>query len=133
MNLGDVQLTVKERVLVAHLTGEVDLSNAQAIEEAILLATPNHAVGVIFDLSEAEYIDSAGIQVLYRLREQLQNRGQELKLVIPGQSPAADALRLAGITQHLNITTTVREALAEEPSPPGAGGHPAPAGERRIQ
>jgi hypothetical protein len=43
------------------------------------------------------------IQLVYRLREQLQVRGQVLRLVIPDQSAAADALSLAGVRAHLEI------------------------------
>ena len=110
MNLGDVEVQVEETLLIARLTGEIDLSNAFNIEEAIALATPNTATAIILDLTQLEYIDSAGIGLIYRLREKLHARGQDLKLVIPGQSPAADALRLAGVAPHLTIMETVQEA-----------------------
>lgn len=111
MTLGDVQVELQDSVLVARLTGEVDLSNARGIEEAIALATPNHTASVIVDLSGLEYFDSAGIQLLYRLREQLRVRGQELRLVLPAGSPAFDALRLAGVMDQLATSDTLRDAL----------------------
>ena len=111
MTLGDVQLKLQDSVLVARLTGEVDLSNARGIEDAIAVATPNHAVCVVVDLSQLGYLDSAGIQLLYRLREQLQVRGQDLRLVLPAGSPAADALRLAGVIDQLRSSETLQEAL----------------------
>ena len=45
MKLADVQFSDHERVVVAQLTGEIDLSNADGIEAAIAEATPNHALG----------------------------------------------------------------------------------------
>ena len=110
MNLGDVELRVEDSLLIARLTGEVDISNATNIEEAIARAIPNHTVALILDLSDLEYIDSAGISLIYRLRQKLQVRGQDLKLVIPTDSPAADALRLAGVAPHLQIMESVQEA-----------------------
>src|SRR5579884_3742003 len=110
MNLGDVEVRVEDSVLIARLTGEVDLSNATSIEDAIASATPNHATAIILDLTDLTYIDSAGIGLVYRLRERLQVRGQDLKLVIPADSPAADALRLAGVAPHLQIMATLHEA-----------------------
>lgn len=111
MTLGDVQLELQDSVLVARLTGEVDLSNARGIEEAIALATPNHTTSVVIDLSGLDYFDSAGIQLLYRLREQLRVRGQGLRLVLPADSPASDALRLAGVIDQLNALETLPDAL----------------------
>lgn len=111
MNLSDLELTTADGVVLARLTGEIDLSNARRIEEAIVLAAPNHIQAVVLDLSSLEYLDSAGIQLLYELRQRLQIRGQGLGLVIPEESPAGDALRLAGVMAHLESHETVQSAL----------------------
>ena len=111
MSLGDVQISLEGRAVVVRVSGEIDLSNAAAIEQAIVLATPNHAELVLLDLSEVDYLDSAGIHLVYRLREKLQGRGQSLKLVMEGHSPAGDALKLAGVMEHLEIETSVQAAL----------------------
>ena len=112
MTLGDLDLELQDSVLVARMTGEVDLSNARVMEDAIVVATPNHATTVVVDLSRLDYLDSAGIQLLYRLREQLQMRGQDLRLVLPADSPAAEALKLAGVMDQLRTSDTLQEALA---------------------
>ena len=112
MTLGDLDLELQDSVLVARMTGEVDLSNARGMEDAIIVATPNHATTVVVDLSRLDYLDSAGIQLLYRLREQLQTRGQDLRLVLPADSPAAEALKLAGVIDQLRTSDTLQEALA---------------------
>jgi hypothetical protein len=38
-------------------------------------------------------------------------RGQDLRLVLPAASPAADALRLAGVIGQLRTWDTLEEAL----------------------
>lgn len=111
MTLGDVEINLEGRAVVVHVSGEVDLSNATGIEQAIVLATPNHAELVLLDLADVDYMDSAGIHLVYRLREKLHGRGQGLKLVMGDHSPAADALRLAGVMEHLEIRTSVEAAL----------------------
>jgi anti-sigma B factor antagonist len=93
------------------VTGEVDLSNATRICDAIGEATPNTALGVVLDMSRVDYLDSAGIHLIYRLRENLRARGQQLMLAIPADSPVQDSLRLAGVTQYLPIAASVDEAL----------------------
>jgi anti-anti-sigma factor len=97
---------------VARVTGEIDLSNANLIENAIAQATPSGAVGLILDVSALDYLDSAGIHLIYRLREKLSARGQGLRIVIPLQSPANDALRLAGVSDNIDTDATIDAALA---------------------
>jgi anti-anti-sigma factor len=83
------------------------------IETAILEATPNHAVALILDVTALGYLDSAGIHLVYKLREKLRARAQALRLVIPAESPANDALRLAGVPRNIETAETLDAALAE--------------------
>jgi anti-sigma B factor antagonist len=113
MSLGDVQITTQDAIVIAGLSGEVDMSNAQAIGQAIERGIPHEALGLVLDLSKLDYLDSAGIQLVYQLREDLRSRAQNLTLVIPEDSPPADALRLAGVSTHLRTYQTVEEALSQ--------------------
>jgi anti-sigma B factor antagonist len=113
VNLADIRFSDHDRVAVARLSGEIDLSNADSIESAITESTPNHALALILDVSALDYLDSAGIHLVYRLREKLRARGQSLRVVIPADSPANDALRLAGISQVVETAQTLEAALEE--------------------
>jgi anti-anti-sigma factor len=119
--LADVQFDIHGSVLVSTVTGEVDLSNATQIGDAVGEATPNTAHGVVLDLSRVDYLDSAGIHLIYRLRQNLRARGQTLMLVIPADSPVQDSLRLAGVTQHLSIAPSVDESLVALTSATASG------------
>ncbi len=116
MKLADVQFRSHEDVVIAHITGEVDLSNAGELGKALIDAIANDAWGLVLELGEVEHLDSAGIQLVYRLRADLRARGQGLLLVIPQRSTAHDALRLAGVSHHIQLAETVDEALAELPT-----------------
>jgi anti-sigma B factor antagonist len=111
MTLADVRFIERDGVGVAHLSGEIDISNAGELGSAVIDATPSRVIGVVIDLADVTYMDSAGVHLVYRLREILRARGQELQAVIPEQSPVDDALRLAGVKQHVNVAETVEEAL----------------------
>ncbi len=113
MKLADVQFSDRERVVIARLSGEIDLSNADSIENAIAEATPNQALALLLDVSALDYLDSAGIHLIYKLREKLRARGQTMRLVIPPHSPANDALRLAGVARNIDTAESVEAALAE--------------------
>jgi anti-anti-sigma factor len=113
MRLADVEFDSNDRGVVARVIGEIDLSNAASLGAALVDAMPNHERRLILDMSAVEYLDSAGIQLIYQLRERLHARGQNLALVIPTPSPSHDALRLAGLTQHVEMAETVEEAGAD--------------------
>ena len=117
MSLADVQITLAPNALVAHITGEIDMSNAEEMGATVIGATPNEAQGVVLDLSGVEYLDSAGIYVIFGMRSSLQARGQALILVIPPGSPVQDALRLSGAEHPGGVTEAVEEALRELDSP----------------
>lgn len=110
--LADVDFSERDDALVAQLIGEVDASNAVSIGSALADATPNRVLGVVLDLTGVSYMDSAGINMLYRLREGVRARGQTLTVVIPTGSPVNDALRLAGVDKHIQRAETIDEALS---------------------
>lgn len=111
MRPADLQISQREGIVIARLTGEIDLSNAGELRVAVTDSTPNDALGVVLDLSEVVYIDSAGIHLLYRLGESLRKRGQTLRVVIPPDSPPSDALRLAGIQRHVDVVEELEEGV----------------------
>jgi len=111
MRLADVQITPRERIVIARAAGEIDMSNATDLRNAITEATPNDALGVVLDLSEGHYVDSAGIHLLYRLGESLRDRGQTLRVVVPPDSAASDALRLAGIKRNVDVVEELDEGV----------------------
>lgn len=111
MKLGDVQFTQSESMLIATLSGEIDMSNAERISDTIIQTTSNQELGLILDLSPLYYLDSAGIHLVFRLRERLRARGQTLALVIPARSASTDAIRLAGVMPHIDTFESLDEAL----------------------
>ena len=112
MSLADVQITLARHALIARLSGEIDMSNAEEMGATVIGATPNEASGVVLDLSAVDYLDSAGIYVVFGMRASLQARGQSLILVMPPESPVYDALRLSGVERPGEIAETVDEALS---------------------
>jgi anti-sigma B factor antagonist len=106
------QLTVESRNSVIHVAirGEVDLSNVGELRAKITDTTPNDALGLVLDLSDVTYLDSAGIGLLHSLRTDFAARGQKLELVIPPDSPITDALRLAGLDWGERASDTAAEA-----------------------
>lgn len=106
-------------MVYAKFRGDIDLSNVDELRDELTGVTPNHALGIVFDLSEVEYLDSAGLRLIQRLREDLRVRGQKLQLVIPEGSVILDVLRLAGLDWADEIVQTA-EAGRRTLAPDGA-------------
>jgi anti-anti-sigma factor len=110
MELADLRVETVAQVVVAHLHGEIDMSNARELGEAITRQVRNEALGLVLDLTDIAYVDSAGIQVIYELRERLETRGQQMRLVVAPASPIADALRIAGVLTAVGSDATLEAA-----------------------
>jgi anti-sigma B factor antagonist len=108
--LADLRVRVSGTTVVAALCGDIDLSNAGILRDELNRSISNDALGVILDLSEVTYLDSAGIHLVHRLREDLRAHGQRLKLVIPTGSMINETLRLAGLDWAGERVETVLEA-----------------------
>jgi stage II sporulation protein AA (anti-sigma F factor antagonist) len=105
----DLRSELRDGVVCARIAGEIDMSNADELRAAVTESTPNEAIGVVLDLSKIDYLDSAGIHLIFRLRESLRMRSQRLAIVIPENSPVNDALRLAGINRAPDVVQTLDE------------------------
>ena len=111
MKLADLEVSKDGDVVLARIVGEVDMSNADELRAALVAAIPAEAPGIVLDLSGVDYLDSAGIRMIYHLSESLQVRRQMLQIVIPDGSMVADVLRLAGVADYVGAIETVDEAL----------------------
>jgi anti-anti-sigma factor len=121
MRLADLRIATLDRVVVARLDGEIDLSNAAELGGVIADRVPNEALGLVIDLTEVDYVDSAGIHVLFDLRARLKDRGQEIRLVVPPGAEIFDALRIAylpGVVGVFDSLDAATESIADK-APPG--------------
>jgi anti-sigma B factor antagonist len=110
--LADVRFETVAGIVVAHIEGEVDMSNASDLGAAITARVPSDARGLVLDLADVGYVDSAGIHVFFELRERLTRRGQEIRVALAAESPIATSLEYAGVQRALGAATTVRDAIA---------------------
>jgi anti-anti-sigma factor len=109
---GPARMTVEGdgEVLTARITGEIDLSNASQLEETIVDAVPNTALGMVVDLSGVEYLDSAGVRMLVHLVERFRWRQQVMRAAAPDGSRARGVLSMAGADGVIAVDATVTEA-----------------------
>jgi len=113
----NVTIAGDDGVVVASLSGEIDLSNAAEITDALLGGVPNEALGLVIDLSEVSYIDSAGVRMLAELDHRLGWRAQALRVVAPQESRSRRVLEIAGLERVLSLDTSVETARTSVQDP----------------
>ena len=97
--------------IVAGLAGEVDMTNADYVREELTAAVPNDAHALAVDLSRTQYLDSAAIEVLFELSRRLGRRRQQLRLVVPPESPLTRMLTLTDIGSVAAVHPDLAAAL----------------------
>ena len=70
-------------VPVCELRGELDASNVDSVHAALLDQVPNDVPGLVLDLTNTTYLDSAAVRILFDLARRLQTWRQQLRLVVP--------------------------------------------------
>ena len=110
--LASLDVRRSEDVVIAAIAGEIDMSNARDLGTAVVAALTHDTRGLVLDLSEVTYLDSAGIHVIYELRERLAGRSLALRLVVPPGAPTLETLRLTGVPDVVPVAATADEAAA---------------------
>jgi anti-anti-sigma factor len=82
------------RIAVA---GEVDLANTVVVEEQIVAAITNQVTSVSVDLGEVEYLDSAGMRILFSLASRLAGLQIAFEVVAPVGSAARRLAEVSGL------------------------------------
>ena len=102
-----------EDVVVARITGEIDLSNAAEVGERIAAAVENTALGLVIDLTATAYLDSSGVHLLFELAERLQRRQQQMRVAVPEGGAIRRVLRIVELDATVPVTPTVDEAVEQ--------------------
>ena len=95
-------VTGPDGLVRARVSGELDAASAPRVrarlDEALAGAD---ATGMVLDLAPLQFMDSAGVELLFRLRETLATRGLRLTLVVPAASPVRRTLEVSQGGQQL--------------------------------
>jgi anti-anti-sigma factor len=111
--LTQVKIEQRDDVVVARLTGELDISVAQTTGQKIADAVPSSALGVVVDMSDLDFMDSSGVSMLFGLARQVGSHRQQLVVVAPTGRPVSRVLqivefdRAAPVREDLDTAVTV--------------------------
>jgi anti-sigma B factor antagonist len=110
-----VKLEVDQRgaVVVARVSGELDVSGASGLGEELAAAVPTSADGLVVDCTDLGFIDSSGIAMLFGLARHLASRRQQLRVVAPAGEPVSRVLELVDFERAAPVHADVDGAVAE--------------------
>ena len=109
---GPVRVEYHDSVGVVSVAGEVDIIQAHALRDRLLGAVRNEDLGLVLDLSEATYIDSVGVSLLFELAERLSERQLTLAVVMPEDGLVERVLTMVDLRSVAEVRPTVDEALS---------------------
>lgn len=105
---------------VVEVTGELDLSTVARWEEDVE-AVGRSASLVVLDLSQVGFVDSAGVQTLFRLIRASRQQGTRLVFVAPRDGPVRRLLEILDLEALTPVCETRAEAVraGQRPGEPG--------------
>ena len=98
-----IQGELNNRKLTLQLSGHIDSSNAAEIEEKIQELAGNARVSVLIDAKDLDYISSAGLRILLRLRK----RNEDIH-IINVKPEVYETFDMTGFTQMMTIDKAYR-------------------------
>lgn len=97
--------SVSDAVTRLALSGELDLTGAQPVDEAVEAALTSGASEILLDLTQTTFIDSAGVGALLSAQRRTERSGAAFRLVSPPGSEGRLVIDLAGLATLLNLET----------------------------
>jgi len=108
----DVEFDHRDSVGIARLTGDVDITGAGVLREQLLGAVRNEDLGLVVDLTDARYVDSVGVSLLFELAERLQGRQLRFAVVVPPDGLVERVMAIVDLDSVAEVHRELGDALA---------------------
>jgi anti-anti-sigma factor len=108
-----VEIDERGEVVVARVTGELDVAGAARTGKRIAAAVPTSVLGLVVDLTELEFIDSSGVAMLFGLARKLGSRRQRLGIAAPFRGPVWRVLEIVEFERAAPVHDDVESAVAD--------------------
>lgn len=107
-----LELEWQEEILVACLTGEIDLASTDEFLQTIIETSQARPLGVVLDLSDVLYLDSAGVRLLFLAHRELDRTRVPVVAVLPRLEVVRRILSLAEVPTVVPVSDTRSAAIA---------------------
>lgn len=96
-------------VTVVSIGGEIDLSTAEAFEAAIARALAEEPPVLVIELSQVQFMASAGLRILVATQEKVSKSAQVA--VVAGSPATSRPIELTGLDKVFSLYPTLDDAL----------------------
>lgn len=100
---------------VARLNQDFDVTAAVGVRDGLLAALTNRDHGIVVNLEDVTFMDSAGINVLFELADRLEARQQQVAVVLPERAVVRRVVELVGLGARVGIYESVEDATGGVP------------------
>lgn len=98
----NIEISCEPTAVCVTVSGEIDLSSAPQLLDALLVAHQSHRQDVVLDLAAVTFMDSQGLGSLVAAHDRLKSQDAAIRVVnIPPF--VAKLLRITGVDAHLGI------------------------------
>jgi anti-sigma B factor antagonist len=111
--MDDISVTHEGGIAIVGVTGERDLSNVDALNDALKAVLSDQTTSCLLDLSGLTFMDSTVIHALVRWSKEAQVSEREALAIMVGgpDTPAARVLGLVGMLKRLPVFGTREAAM----------------------
>lgn len=107
--MNNIEYTIDAGELIIKLSGHIDSNNAPEVEQKLLeLCDANMQCSIVLDFEKLEYISSAGLRVVLKLKK----RNSNTKIINASQN-VYEILEMTGFTQMLDVRKAFKTISVE--------------------
>jgi anti-anti-sigma factor len=107
----NIEFERRDRVRIAHISGDFDITQAGVLREQLLGAVRNDDVGLVVDLTHAHYVDSVGVSLLFELAERVVDRQLRFAVVFPPDGLIERVLTIVDLESVAEVYSELDDAL----------------------
>jgi anti-sigma B factor antagonist len=108
----NIEFDHRDSVGIARLSGDVDITQASVLREQLLGAVRNDDLGLVIDLTDAHYVDSVGVSLLFEMAERLTGRQMRFAVVVPREGIVQRVLTIVDLGSVADVHAGLDDALA---------------------
>lgn len=106
-----LEVTQEDSIAIAHVAGELDMANRSHFADEVLGKMADESAALVVDLTELQYIDSAGVRSLFEIAKTLKMREQFFAIAVLEASPLRNVLKITQVEDVAAICPTRQDAL----------------------
>lgn len=116
----ELQVERDGEIVVARVGGDIDIARVETLRTELVADLSNHDTALVVDMTGSNYLDSAGVNMLFELAEALDRRQIKIAAVIPQDGIVARVAALVSLESALPVHSSTEDAVAALGA--GAGG-----------